>query len=194
MLDPKKIRMLELLDEMMWCCKNCNLYTGGRVTPYWTSLSKYVIIGEAPGREEVENNEPFIGKSGRLLCESMAEFGFRKEEFLIVNCVQCRPTDGNKNLKPNTNQIETCKLLWQKYIKVLKPYKILTLGNYAMGNVHVYSHGITSRNARYGYTNSFGDEQGVLYVNSIHPSYCIYNKEQGPRMLRESIKVFRKGR
>jgi len=187
MLDSKKIRMLELLDDMMTKCEKCQLYSGGRVTPYWTSLSKYVIIGEAPGKEEVENNEPFIGKSGKILWEIMNRFGLRKEEFLIINTVQCRPTDGKKNLKPSTIQINLCKNIWKKYIKVLKPYRMILLGNYANGIIDGRYDGIVNRNS----TLRYSDEFDIEYVCSVHPSYCIYNKEQGHILLEKSIKKFR---
>jgi len=187
MLDNKQIRMLELLDEQILKCKRCKLHSGGYVTPYWTSLSKYVIIGEAPGREEVENNEPFIGKAGRTLWDVMSKYGFRKEEFLIVNSVQCRPTDGKKNLKPNTDQIFTCKKIWRKYIKVVNPYRMIVLGNYANGAIGNYDSGILSRN---GHIENCG-EFDIEYVSSIHPSYCTYNKD-GIKLLNKSINEFRK--
>ena len=187
MLDSKQVRMLELLDDMIMNCENCSLHSGGHVTPYWTSLSKYVILGEAPGREEVENNEPFIGKAGRTLWEMMDKFGFRKEEFLIVNSVQCRPTDGKKNLKPSNVQIGTCKKIWRKYIKVTNAYRMIILGNYASSAIGDRSSGIIERN---GWVND-SNEFNMPYVSSIHPSYCTYNREKGYKLLETSIRTFR---
>jgi len=186
MLDDKDIRMLELLDDMILNCKKCDLYTGGHVIPYWTSLSKYAMIGEAPGRKEVENNEPFVGKTGRMLWDIMSEYGFRKEEFLIINSVQCRPTDGVRNLKPSIDQISLCKQLWKKYIKVVKPYRMILLGNFARGSIDNSYSGILRKNAQSHYSNKYD----MYYLTSIHPSYCIYNKS-GHDLLRESIKEFR---
>lgn len=188
MLDDKQIRMLELLDEQVLKCERCQLHSGGHVTPYWTSLSKYVIIGEAPGREEVENNEPFIGKAGKTLWDVMSKYGLRKEEFLIINSVQCRPTDGKKNLKPNSSQIIECKKTWRKYIKVVIPYRMLVLGNYAMGSISGSWNGILSLNTRHDCTTEFDE---LEYVLSIHPSYCTYNKD-GIKLLDKSIKEFKR--
>lgn len=187
MLDSKKIRMLEILDDMITNCQKCSLYSGGRVTPYWTFLSKYVMIGEAPGKEEVENDEPFIGKSGKILWEIMGEYGFRKEEFLIINSVQCRPTDGSKNLKPSIEQINLCREIWKKYIKVLSPYRMILLGNYASGIINGSYGGIVNRNSELRYSDFFDIE----YISSVHPNYCMHNKDQGRILLEKSIKKFR---
>jgi len=188
MLDSKEIRMLELLDEMILNCKKCSLHSGGKVLPYWTTLSKYVIIGEAPGREEVENNEPFVGTAGGWLWKAMNKYGFRKEEFLIINSVQCRPTNGRKNLKPDIGQINTCRHIWKKYIKVLNPYRMLVLGNYAMGAVTGEYKGILNKNSRPYYSRTFESN----FIASVHPSYCIYNGQDGYNLLKKSIKIFRK--
>jgi len=47
------------LDDQILSCKNCSLWTGGYCKPFWTPNSKYGIIGEAPGSNEV-NNEPLL--------------------------------------------------------------------------------------------------------------------------------------
>jgi len=187
MLDNKQIRMLELLDSSILRCKNCELYNGGKVLPYWTSLSKYVIIGEAPGKEEVENNEPFIGKSGIILWAIMGKYGFRKEEFLIINSVQCMPIDGEKNLtKWNVLQ---CKQIWRKYIKVINPLRMITFGDYGTGAIDGEYRGTIRKNSRGECSREFDDME---YVTSVHPSYCIYNSKSGPLLLEQSIKKLRK--
>ena len=79
------MRMLELLDDQISQCTSCELHEGGRVKPYWTPMSVLAGLGEAPGKEEVEQNEPFVGKAGDILGNSMAKNGFRKSDFLIIN-------------------------------------------------------------------------------------------------------------
>lgn len=196
MLSNKQIRMLELLDEIMYNCRNCELYNGGHVTPYWTPFSRYVIIGEAPGAEEVEKNEPFIGKAGKILWNIMDNNNLRKEEFLIVNSVNCRPTDGKKNLKPNVDQINICKKNWLKYIKVSEPEKMLILGNYANGSISGKYDGIVSINSSsYSYyylDKESGRNKTIEYIASVHPSYCIYNHEEGYKLLSRSILNFKR--
>lgn len=182
------MRMLELLDGMISNCKECKLYNGGRVKPYWTPMSRFVAIGEAPGKQEVDDNEPFVGKAGEILGEVMSEIGFRKEEFLIINSVNCRPTDGNKNGKPTEQQTIKCKKWLRKYIKVLNPEKMISFGNIAMGTMIGKWSGILRING----TSTSATDLNRRILMSIHPAYCIYNREDGIKKLKESIGRFKK--
>lgn len=182
MMNSKQYRMLELLKDGINRCELCSLHTGGRCNPYFTEEAKYAILGEAPGRNEVEQNTPFIGIAGKHLWTIMNEYGFRREEFLIVNCVNCRPVDGKKNGKPTIEQIETCRDWVRKFIKVLEPKAIISLGNYAMYHTYNNANGILSINSR------VIQYYGISTVLSVHPSLCIYRGEEGKKLLSESVK------
>jgi uracil-DNA glycosylase family 4 len=52
---------------------------------------KLMILGEAPGDEEVARGEPFIGPAGRLLNQLIAASGLRREEIYIDNVVPVQP-------------------------------------------------------------------------------------------------------
>jgi len=128
----------------------------------------------------------------------MAENDLRKDDFLIINSVNCRPVDENqqwKNGKPTEDQQNTCREWVRKYIKVFEPEKILILGNYAMYSALGLGQGIMKLNATIineaqkkrqllGYDN-------VPYVLSVHPAFCIYRKDEGLQMLSESIARFK---
>jgi uracil-DNA glycosylase family 4 len=131
MLTPKQMRMLELLDQKVEKCSNCGLKINGTAIPHWTPYAQYAIIGEAPGANEVREQTPFIGPAGQILTEQLYKAGFNSRDFLIINTVQCRPVRGNSNGKPNETQINACQPYLRKYLKVIKPEKILCLGNYA---------------------------------------------------------------
>jgi uracil-DNA glycosylase family 4 len=195
MLTTKQIRMLDLLDQQIKHCTACKLHKNGRCKPFYTRKSKYVIIGEAPGYTEVKDNEPFSGPAGEILWNIMDGRGFEKDDFLIINSVNCRPVDEVKtwkNGKPTETQQIPCREWARKYIKVVEPKKILILGNYAMFTALGMSYGIVNLNA------STPDkslkkmlEYDVPYVLSVHPAYCIYRKDEGLDMLAESISRFR---
>lgn len=196
MLTTKQMRMLELLDGQIRKCMACDLHVNSRCKPYWTEGSRYAIIGEAPGYNEIRLNEPFIGAAGEILWDVMETNGLTKEEFLIVNSVNCRPVDLYKewrNGKPTEEQQLTCKPWVRKYLKVMKPEGVLILGNYAMFTVTGNDSGIISMNAaalsesEVDYALRFN----IPYVLSIHPAYCIYNKNEGTMMLAESIRKFK---
>ena len=72
-----------------------------------TSNPKVVIIGEAPGSDEITQGKPFIGKAGKLLRSTIEQFGFNNENCLITNTIPCRPQD-NKFPSDN-NLVKNCK-------------------------------------------------------------------------------------
>ena len=189
MLSNKKIRMLELLDKQVGTCQKCSLSPNGTAIPHWSPVSKYVIIGEAPGYNEVRNKTPFVGAAGKILTDLLGEIGFKKSEFLIINSVQCRPVEGNRNAKPNLTQLEVCQDYIRKYITVINPEKILCLGNYAK---YIFTGDITGILRQRGAFRTLSlreREYPVLFT--VHPAYCIYNQDEGVPMLREDVKLFK---
>ena len=173
----------------MKTCTNCPLYEGGRCLPHWTPISEYVIIGEAPGKDEV-NNEPFVGKAGKQLWEAMEELGFRKEQFGIINSVNCRPVDGNKNGKPTEEEQQECFQWVRKFIKIISPDKALVMGNYAKYIFTGSKMGIKRMNASSGYYSLLK----LPLIYSVHPAVTIYDGENGRRQLRDAIRFFREHR
>ena len=187
----KNKRILTLLDEKVLQCEMCSLHKNGRCKPFWTyGYRGYFIIGEAPGKNEVDSNEPFIGSAGNKLWECAAKFGIEKEHCFIINSTNCRPVNGNRNGKPTELQMDRCREWLRKYLKILQPKKILLLGNYAMytflnewGIMKKYENGglITEEN-RFG--------QDIKVVRSVHPSMCIYQGEAGKEKLLKSLELF----
>ncbi len=182
--------MLQLLDEQVLDCKRCGLHNGGRCKPYWTTRSRYVIVGEAPGKQEVVEGTPFIGMAGEVLWNTIYKVaGLFRADFAIINSVNCRPTDGMKNLKPSPSDRAACQQWIRKFIKVIEPEKVLILGNYAMGTMLGKSSGIVRLNATDGLLDSY--YKNVPFVISVHPAYTIYNKDDGLQKLEEAIEKFK---
>ena len=47
-----------------------------------------MLIGEAPGKEEIKENVPFIGRSGQLLMEQLQQVGLSRETVYITSAVR----------------------------------------------------------------------------------------------------------
>ena len=54
---------------------------------------RIVLVGEAPGAEEERFGRPFVGRSGRLLDESLAAIGIDRGTCLVANVFRARPPD-----------------------------------------------------------------------------------------------------
>lgn len=124
-----------------------------------------LIIGEAPGREEVEHGKPFIGKAGKLLRSTLNQFGFRRANSLITNTIPCRPED-NKFPKDDSI-VKSCTEKWlYQEIRLTHPKYIMLVGATPLKFVL----GMTGITKSRGNWYRFQDTE-TLCMPIFHPSY-----------------------
>lgn len=58
-----------------------------------------VLVGEAPGKDEVANGKPFVGKAGGILDTFLNKTGIRRERLFITNTIKYRLARPKKGLK-----------------------------------------------------------------------------------------------
>ena len=189
-------KLLRVLDTLIQECKLCSLHIYGRAKPYWTRKSRYGIFLEAPGKIEVEKNTPVMGPAGKKLWAALSDIDLYREDFLIVNSVNCRPVTDNKNGKPTSEEISSCSDWVRKYIRIVKPQKILVMGKYAIDSFNgilkqnlLPSDSIVENNGRSTFVEFYGIP--ITVVISVHPAYTIYNPVGGTAALSHSLKIFR---
>jgi len=78
-------------------CQTCPLYGCGEgpVRGEIRSGSRLAVIGEAPGKQEVEDRSVMVGPTGAILWEALSEGGLQRKEVTVVNVIECRPPGGN---------------------------------------------------------------------------------------------------
>lgn len=76
-------------------CTRCPLYKQGRgpVLPQLVPNSPLVVIGEAPGKWERKRGAPFVGESGQVLNNALAQGGLPRGAVTITNTILCQPPD-----------------------------------------------------------------------------------------------------
>lgn len=57
--------------------------------------SKILVLGEAPGQNEMKAGRPFVGASGQELGRMLAEAGIAEDECLFANVCNLRPENNN---------------------------------------------------------------------------------------------------
>jgi len=87
-----------------------------------------MFVGEAPGEVEERIGKAFIGKSGKMLDQWIAQLGLSEEDVFITNVVKCRPP---KNRDPTPDEIEACLPQLAREIRELKPALVVPLGRFA---------------------------------------------------------------
>lgn len=89
-----------------------------------------LVVGEAPGETEDEQNEQFVGQSGQLLRESMSAAGLDLDrDCWKTNALICRPP-GNRT--PTEDEIGYCRPNLNRTIKDLNPRVVVLLGGVAV--------------------------------------------------------------
>lgn len=91
--------------------------------------SRLMFIGEAPGAQEDKDGVPFVGRSGKLLDQLIAEeLGMTRSQVYIANVVKCRPPD---NRDPKPDEIEACRPYLTAQLDIIRPAVCITLGRFA---------------------------------------------------------------
>jgi DNA polymerase-1 len=106
-------------------CESCPLKLEPWVPGYGPEQADVVIIGEAPGANEVSRGRPFVGKSGELLDKVLKELGVDRSKIYITNSVMCRPPD---NRTPSTGEIKACNDRLLQEVAARKPRLIIPMG------------------------------------------------------------------
>ena len=125
---------LEILTERVIKCTKCDLCkTRTNSVPGKGNFNSDVIfVGEAPGRNEDLQGEPFVGSAGKKLSIALENAGVSRDDVYITNTVKCRPPE---NRVPTVLEKKACYDYLQKEIEFIKPKIICVLGNTAFGSI-----------------------------------------------------------
>lgn len=111
-------------------CQNCPL--GAMRTNFVYGVGNphadLMFIGEAPGKNEDEQGEPFVGRAGKLLDKILAAIDFKREDVFIANILKCRPP---ANRDPLPAEMEECFPYLREQIALVNPLIICALGRIA---------------------------------------------------------------
>ena len=128
--------------------------------------AKLVLIGEAPGADEDEQGEPFVGRAGQLLTKILAAVQLRREDVYICNILKCRPPN---NRDPLPTEAEACEPYLKKQLEIIRPKLILCLGRIA-------GQSLLKTNATLAeLRNNIYEYQGIKVLVTYHPAALLRN-------------------
>jgi DNA polymerase len=125
-----------------------------------------MFVGEAPGRDEDLQGEPFVGRAGQLLNKILEAIGFTREDVYIANILKCRPP-GNRN--PEPSEIASCEPILRRQIELIRPLILCTLGAFAAKTMLSVNTGITKLRGQ------IHDYHGIPLVPTFHPAALLRN-------------------
>ena len=142
-----------------------------------------MMVGEAPGRNEDLEGEPFVGAAGHLLNRLLEEVGMRRDEVYIANVLKCRPP-GNRDPRPD--EIESCKGYLRGQLDLVDPKVVMTLGNFATQLLLRTNTGISRMRGR-----SYRWWRDKVLIPTFHPAAALRGGERVTDQIREDLALMR---
>jgi DNA polymerase len=169
---------LRLIREDIGDCTRCRLHKQGRkqiVFGVGNPQADLMFIGEAPGADEDQQGEPFVGRAGQLLNNMIKAMGLRREDVYIANIIKCRPP-GNRT--PERDECETCSPFLMRQIEVIGPKTIVALGAVAAKTLLAINAPMSELRGRWF------DFRGTKLAVTYHPAFLL----RDPRQKKETWK------
>ncbi len=129
----------------------------------------FILIGEAPGANEVEQGEPFVGQAGNELDKVLQKMNVERSDLYITNLVKIRPPE---NRDPKKDEIEAWAPLLRKEIEEVDPEMIITLGNFASREMLDTRKGISSIHGK------IFSREGQKIMPIYHPAAVLYDRSK----------------
>ena len=186
-----------------------------RIEPQYTSIPPWedldiAIVGEAPGKDEISEGIPFVGRAGKLLDEMLIAADIDRLTCYITNVFLVRPPDNKithffKGPKlaeefdiPICSDIASFNGLYlrEEYLPELerlanelsdmKPKVIIALGSIAMWALIGLDKGITKERGKV-YSSELLPDTSVLVT--LHTSYILRNRNEKDTVIKDLIKA-----
>ncbi|MFC3146888.1 uracil-DNA glycosylase [Piscinibacterium candidicorallinum] len=177
---PEAVDLAQLdwdaLQSAVSACTRCALCKSRRQTVFAAGRpgARWMVIGEAPGAEEDQQGEPFVGQAGKLLDNMLRSVGASRERnVLIANVLKCRPP-GNRN--PEPAEVAACAPYLMRQIELAQPEFLLLLGKFAASSLLRAEGSIASLRGRTHRVDVGG--RSIPAVVSYHPAYLLRQPEE----------------
>jgi DNA polymerase len=138
-----------------------------------------MLIGEAPGRQEDLQGEPFVGLAGRFLDTLLSSVGLTRSEVYITNVVKSRPFIGpppGHNRAPTAGEIVACRRWLDEQLRIIQPEIIAVMGRVAL------EHFFPNRKISEVHGQALRHD-GRIILPLFHPAAAFHRQE-----LRETLK------
>jgi uracil-DNA glycosylase family 4 len=151
-------------------CTLCRLHQGRTHVVFGVGnpQAELMFVGEAPGRDEDLQGEPFVGRAGQLLTRIIEAIGMKRQDVYITNVIKCRPPN---NRNPEADEIARCEPYLIRQIELVQPRLIVALGTFAAQSLLKTKRPISQLRGR------FHTYQGVRVMPTFHPAFLLRNPE-----------------
>ena len=174
---------------------------------------KLMLVGEAPGRNEIVNHIPFSGAAGKELIQAMVSIGITRENTYITSAVRSRPYKIVKrvnkrtqehetvypNRTPNKKEILAHAPILDYELEIIQPRIIATLGNIGLQRLLGPNWQISERHGEvyHGPVLELNPEQNsyqpskkeYTVIPLFHPAAIFYNRSLSEKIRKDWLNL-----
>lgn len=178
----------EKLKQRVLSCQICPHLARSRKQAVFgtgTIHAALMFVGEAPGADEDEQGEPFVGRAGHLLTKMIQAMGLQRDDIYIGNILKCRPdmpAGSTGNRPPTVDEIANCRPYILSQIDIIRPKALVALGSSAVKGLLGLDTGIGKLRGKWL------DFRGIPTMPTYHPSYLL--RKAGPSGIAEKRKAW----
>jgi uracil-DNA glycosylase family 4 len=186
-------------------CLLARIRDGGPVPSEWPANPRALLVGEAPGAEEIKEGRPFVGRAGQELFADLASVGIRRSDVAIANALSCRPPENalqralhqlqkeNKKrtaegLPANPSPLDCCRP--RLLAEIARLPKVIALGSTALDAILCRHESIME--VRGGPRRlAVGGAGAVELVPTLHPAFVARSKRWRGAFVADLARAFR---
>lgn len=135
-----RVRALDEHRRALAACRACSLPTAcARPIVSAAVAPRAMLVGQAPGRTEVEDGRPFAGRAGRTLFRWLARAGLdertAREQILFAAVTRCFPgpsPSGRGDRVPSPAEQLNCRPWLEAELRLVRPPLIVLVGRLAI--------------------------------------------------------------
>jgi len=171
-----KTQMLAAVRERVCGCTKCAHLARSRTQTVFgvgNPDAEIMFIGEAPGADEDQQGEPFVGRAGQLLTKIIKAMGFAREDVYIANILKCRPNmpaGSFGNRVPTPAEMQTCRPYLVEQIDIIQPRVLVALGAVAVEGL------LGARGTMRELRGRWHSYNGTPLMITYHPAYLLRNQ------------------
>jgi uracil-DNA glycosylase len=173
------------LRDAVAACTACGLCESRRQTVFGVGHAQadWMIVGEAPGEQEDQAGEPFVGPAGQLLDQMLRAVGQSRlagpgeareddqagdpaRRVFIANTLKCRPP---RNRNPEPDEMARCEPFLKRQVALVRPRLILLMGRFAVRQLLKSDDAIGKLRGR------VHRYEGIPVIVTYHPAYLLRN-------------------
>ena len=173
--EEKAAAFADLRQRTLACVRCANLVRSRQKVVFGVGNpdTELMFVGEAPGADEDQQGEPFVGAAGQLLTKIIQAMGYQRGEVYIANILKCRPdTPGQSagNRKPTPAEMATCIPWLHEQIDLIRPRVLVALGGTAVegllgGPVFIMK-----------LRGNWREYRGIPLMPTYHPAFLLRNQ------------------